>query len=176
MTNPYASPESTSHSDLPRIDWRLRLFSWLAFVCGFVGFMARWGYTGYMDATWIFRILPTLTTLSIVSAMIALAWPWQPSERKKVAWQIFVVGIVFVGGSIILVNSFEALLPLLRLLPPWFVPQYGYAFIAALAAWIIATQLHGTIRGRRLACIGFGLAILMSSIVIVDVFIAEYAP
>lgn len=137
--------------------------------------MARWGYTAYMDATWIFGILPTLVTLSIMSSMIALAWPWQPSQQKKVAWQIFVVGIVFVGGSIILVNSFEALLPLLRLIP-WFVPQYGYAFSAALAAWIITTQLHGTIRGRRLACIGFGFAILMSSIVIVDVFINEYAP
>lgn len=171
-SNPFASPE---HVDSPKrapVSIVLRGLSIGAFGCGFVAFMAYYGYAASMNPTWLFLVLPILAVLACSLSLAALAGPWQPSVAVKWSKSIIALGAVFPLACFGLAAALNATT---KYGTHTYLPRIIMFFVATTALWIASEAVHGHKRGRRLACIGYGFGVLQCLGSVVDFLYTEWS-
>jgi len=172
LTNPYESPIDCSPDERVSVSSVLRVLAILSLACGFSAFMARYGYIGWMTSQWIFVYLPVLGATSVLCGGACLVFPFSPSSRKTFAWLPAMACLLSVISCFLTAAALNQISPL----AVWALPPRILLWCFTLIAALLATrQSHGTLRGRRVAAIGFAFGILQTITSIVDTMYTEYA-
>lgn len=149
LTNPYSPPEPADTLAPPRVSVSLRLFSSASFLCGFVAFMAYYGYPGYMNHSWYFGYLPALLVSAFAFAIAALALPWQPTRHNAASKSTVSFALALPVVCLAVAAALDATTQYGVF---WLLPRLVVSMAASMTSWVLATRTHGTIRGRGLAC------------------------
>jgi len=172
LNNPYSPPKAVDSIIRTPVALSLRCLSIAAFACGFVAFMAYYGYPVFMTPRWYFGILPTLAFLACSLGLIALAGPWKPSSREAVSLGLLILGVAY---PLICLGLAVALNETTEYGVFWLLPRILMFMSASITFWAGVKLVHGVSRGRRLASIGYGLGVLQCMTSIVDFLYTEWA-
>lgn len=168
--NPFASPEHVDKPARVPVSLVLRCLSLVSFGSGFVAFMAYYGYA--INQTWLFIVLPILSAIACTSGLAALVIPWQPSSAPNWSFSIFACGVAF---PIACFGLAAVLSTILKYPGHGYHPRIILFFVATTTVWIAAQKVHGDIRGRRLACIGYGFGVLQCYGSIIDFLYTQWS-
>lgn len=172
MSNPYSPPETIDASVGRRIARSLRFLSIASFISGFVAFIAYYGYPVFMNPTWYFKILPLLALLACAFGIIAISGPWDPSDRTAFSIFLILLGLIFPVACLVINATLNATTSYGT---SWLFPRVSMFLFATIVFWVASTRVHGVSRGRRLACIGYGLGVLQCMTSLVDFLYTEWA-
>jgi hypothetical protein len=172
LINPYSPPEVLDSTVSERVAKSLRYLSIASFACGFVAFMAYYGYPAFMSPTWYFGILPALAFLACTFGLLALSGPWNPSSRREFSLVLVALGLAFPNASFGISATLDATTNYGTF---WLSPRILMFLCASFACWGTSKSIHGVSRGRRLASIGYGLGVLQCMTSLNDILYTEWA-